>query len=71
MVAMLNSLNSTRSMTTTFAEVPQLGKGSYNVVDVWTGKSLGCVKNSITRKMQAHDTAVFLVEGPCKKGYGG
>ena len=62
MVAMMNTLNSSRMMTTKFAEVPELdGAGSYQVRNVWTGKVLGCLKNNVAMTVEAHDTAVFLV----------
>ncbi|KAK5175821.1 uncharacterized protein LTR77_000961 [Saxophila tyrrhenica] len=65
MVAMVNTLNHTRTMTAEFSEVPELGAGSYHVVDVWTGKQMGCMKKRVEMTLEAHDTAVLLVGMKC------
>lgn len=65
MVAMLNSLDDTRTMTADFSEIPQLGKNSYRVINAWTGENLGCKKGSVKMTLKAHDTAVLLLKDNC------
>ena len=65
MVAMFNSLNSTRTMTADFSEIAGLNSNAYRVVNAWTGKNLGCKKGSVKMTLDAHDTAVLLMKGSC------
>lgn len=67
LVLIFNSQNATASRTMSFSEVPQLsGKGnSFEVTDIWSGSSLGCVATGIRRSLVSHDTAGFLVGAAC------
>lgn len=65
MVAMFNSLNSTRTMTADFSDIPELNANGYHVINAWTGKKLGCKKGSVKMTLNAHDTAVLLLKGSC------
>ena len=65
MVAMFNSLNTTRTMTADFSEIPRLTETSYRVIDAWTGRNMGCKKGSIKSTLNAHDTAVLLLQNTC------
>jgi alpha-galactosidase len=65
MVAMFNSLNTTRTMTADFSEIPRLTETSYRVIDAWTGRNMGCKKGSIKTTLNAHDTAVLLLQNTC------
>jgi alpha-galactosidase len=68
LVLMLNSLAYNATREAKWAEVPQLRKGShaYQVTDVWTGKDLGCVEGGMSRMLESHDTAAFLVGKKCR-----
>ena len=66
MVAMFNPFNESQSMTALYSEIPQLYvAGCYGVVDIWTGKSLGCKENNVTVNVEPHDTAVLLFGEEC------
>lgn len=66
LVAMFNPTNNTMSMTADYSEIPQLEAGGcYNVVEVWSGKNMGCKDNSVEASVASHDTAVFLFEDGC------
>ncbi|KAF2086364.1 glycoside hydrolase family 27 protein [Saccharata proteae CBS 121410] len=66
LVLMLNTDNSTVTRTASWAEIPGLETGgSYEVVDAWEDKSLGCVKGGYEAEIAAHDTAVILVKEEC------
>jgi alpha-galactosidase len=68
MVALLNPLNETRTMSAVFSEIPQLkARSNYNVMSVWDGKSLGCKEKSVDVTLAGHDTAVFLIGPECMK----
>ncbi|KAJ5262702.1 hypothetical protein N7524_008007 [Penicillium chrysogenum] len=65
-VLMLNSENVTSTRTATWREIPELkNHGAYQVVDAWTGKDLGCVKNKYKASLKSHDAAVLVVKGKC------
>lgn len=64
MVALFNSLNSTRTMTLDYCEIPGLTAGSYSVLNAWTGEDLGC-KGNFDTSVDAHDTAVYLLRCAC------
>ncbi|KAK4903967.1 hypothetical protein LTR49_026492 [Elasticomyces elasticus] len=65
MIAMMNILNQTRTMTAEFGEIPELGDGSYQVVNVWNDKKLGCKKGSVKMTLEPHHTAVLLIKEKC------
>lgn len=66
MVAMLNPFHEEKTMTAVFAEIPQLEAGAcYEVLDVWSGQSLGCVEESVEITLAANDTAVYLFGEQC------
>lgn len=66
MVAMFNSLGSSRTMTAVFDEIPELSANSYRVINAWTGKNMGCKQGSVKMTLQAHDTAVLLLKDTCQ-----
>ncbi|KAK4504739.1 hypothetical protein PRZ48_002701 [Zasmidium cellare] len=64
LVAMMNTLDSTRTMRANWAEIPSLkAHGRYRVRDVWMDKDLGCVSGGLSRDVESHDTAILLVTG--------
>lgn len=66
LVLMLNSEGVTSTRTAVWSEIPELKKGkSFQVVDAWTGKDLGCVKDQYSVDLKRHDAAVLLVKGCC------
>jgi alpha-galactosidase len=67
LVLMLNTESASASRTMSFSLIPQLkGKGSsFQVTDIWSGASLGCVTTGIRRTLVSHDTAGFLVGAAC------
>jgi len=67
LVLILNSLEHSANREARWGEVPQLDKRSYayQVTDVWTGKDLGCVGGGVSRILESHDTAAFLVGKKC------
>jgi alpha-galactosidase len=68
MVALFNPTIEEMTMSADFGEIPQLASNaSYDVVDVWSGKSLGCVAGSVKVDVAGNDTAVFLFGDECSK----
>jgi alpha-galactosidase len=69
LVLALNTLDETAWREIKWAEVPELKEGwgteSFEVTDVWTGKSLGCVSGGVGRWVGSHDTIGFVVGGKC------
>jgi len=72
MVLALNSLEVGAVREIKWTEVPELSKGlarwdqgSFEVTDVWTGQTLGCVKGGVTRTLQSHDTMALVVGNKC------
>lgn len=65
LVLLFNPFNETRAKSTSFSEIPELGGGAYEVVDIWTDKSLGCVQEKIDVDIQGYDTAGYLVGKRC------
>lgn len=68
LVMVLNTLDTPAERWVEWSEVPHLEKGpeSFEVTDVWTGKSLGCVKDGIGRVVESHDTIAYLVGRKCE-----
>jgi len=67
LIMMLNTLDKNVTKSTKWADVPGLkARESYKVTDVWTGKSLGCIKEGISAHVAVHDTAAFMVEESCR-----
>ena len=63
---MLNTLNDTRTMTAKFEEIPELThSSSYKVINAWTGEHMGCKTGSLAMQLEAHDTAVLILEDTC------
>ncbi|KAH8812088.1 putative alpha-galactosidase B [Xylogone sp. PMI_703] len=62
-----NSLNATAKRAINWREVPHLEKGAsaFEVTDVWSGKSLGCVDGGISKNLEAHDTMAYIVGKKC------
>ncbi|KAF2740832.1 alpha-galactosidase [Polyplosphaeria fusca] len=66
LVLMFNPYTATKTKTAVWGEIPQLKGGSrYQVTDVWTGQSLGCVQDKLDMQVGAHDTAGLWISGPC------
>ncbi|KAK3651045.1 hypothetical protein LTR22_012293 [Elasticomyces elasticus] len=66
LVALFNPTNDTQTMTALYSEIPELDAGGcYDVVDVWSGKDLGCKEKSVDVDVAPHDTAVFLFGAEC------
>lgn len=71
LVLAINDLDTPALREIKFSEVPQLKKyknAAFWVSDVWTGRSLGCVRGGIKRLVQSHDTLAWTVGKQC--GYG-
>lgn len=62
---MLNSENATASRTAVWNEIPELGGDSYQVIDTWTGKDLGCIQDQYSVSLSSHDVSVLVVKGKC------
>ncbi|KAI5800153.1 glycoside hydrolase superfamily [Peziza echinospora] len=61
-IFLLNTLDTTATKTAVFADIPGLSsRGTYEVRDMWTHKSLGTFKKEIKLKLEAHDLAALLV----------
>ncbi|KAJ5688790.1 hypothetical protein N7462_003182 [Penicillium macrosclerotiorum] len=66
LVLMLNSEDVTSTRTAMWKEIPELkGHNAYKVIDAWSGKDLGCVKNQYRASLSSHDVAVLVVKGAC------
>ena len=72
MLWMMNTNYGTQTRSIAWDEVPgvkgRIGKGTkkgFRVMNAWTGKNLGCVKDGIEMEVQAHDTAVLVVGKAC------
>lgn len=69
MVALFNPTIETVTMKADYGEVPQLqANSSYNVINVWTGESMGCKSQNVEVEVAGNDTAVFLFGEPCDAG---
>jgi alpha-galactosidase len=72
LLLMLNSLAHDATREAKWIEIPQLKdraddhEAAYQVTDVWTGNDLGCVEVGVSRTLESHDTAAFLVGKKCK-----
>lgn len=65
-VALLNPTVEARTMSADFSEIPQLASNaSYDVIDVWSGESLGCKSSSVEVELKGNDTAVYLFGDEC------
>ncbi|CAM6004453.1 unnamed protein product [Sphagnum balticum] len=62
-VLALNTLDTPATREIVWSEVPHLEKGgdAYQVIDIWSGKSLGCVAHSIKTVVGVHDTVGYVV----------
>jgi alpha-galactosidase len=70
MVALFNPTIEAMNMSAKYSEIPQLsGNASYNVIDVWSGESMGCKGSSVDVEVAGNDTAVFLFGEPCAARY--
>jgi len=71
LVLMFNPYEVLNQRVADFGEIPGLEEGgSYEVLDVWSGDSLGCRTGSVLANVAAWDTAVLLVKGRCGGGGG-
>jgi len=81
LVLAINTLDQTAVREVKWKEVPQLNGGkkgaaaekgrtaSYEVTEVWSGKSLGCVKGGVNASVESHDTVGWVVGKKCR-GHG-
>jgi alpha-galactosidase len=71
LVLALNSLDNQAWREIKWSEVPQLrnsnATAAYEVTDIWTGKSLGCVVGGLTKLVNSHDTLGWVVGKECGK----
>lgn len=66
MVLMLNSEDASATRTAVWSEIPELqGHDAYDVVDAWSGKNLGCIRQQYGVTLESHDVAVLVVKGAC------
>jgi alpha-galactosidase len=67
LVLALNSLDEAAERDILWSEVPQLNKGcnAFEVTDIWSGESLGCVQDGVKKIVNSHDTVGFLVGKEC------
>ncbi|PLB52125.1 putative alpha-galactosidase B [Aspergillus steynii IBT 23096] len=76
LVLMLNSEEETGLRRARWSEVPELevskdekGEGGeevgFEVIDIWSGENLGCVRGGIAREVQGHDVVGFVVMRRC------
>jgi len=71
LVLALNTLNDTTEKEIVWNEVPHLekthkrGGDAFQVTDIWSGEDLGCVRHSLKKQVNSHDTAGFLVGDRC------
>ncbi|GAB7039027.1 ricin-type beta-trefoil lectin domain protein [Catenuloplanes niger JCM 9533] len=61
-VALFNSGNATRTITTTTAAIGKTGASSYSLVDAWTGATT-TTGGTISASVPAHGTVVYRVSG--------
>jgi len=63
----LNTLDTPAERYIKWDEVPHLTPGgkAFMVTDIWTGKSLGCVKRGIKTLVQSHDTIGYVIGEKC------
>jgi alpha-galactosidase len=63
---MINTEDETSNRTAKWSEIPELqGHDSFKVTDIWTGSSLGCIKDEYAAQVESHDTAGLFVTGGC------
>ncbi|KUJ16512.1 alpha-galactosidase 1 [Mollisia scopiformis] len=67
LVLALNTLGTKAPKTIVWKEVPHLEKehDAFQVTDIWSGESLGCVSKGIEIKVEAHDTVGYIVGEKC------
>ncbi|PVI00156.1 glycoside hydrolase family 27 protein [Periconia macrospinosa] len=65
LVLIFNPFNDTRTKSTSFSEIPELGGGAFEVTEVWSGKSLGCVQEKLEADIVGYDTAAWMVGNRC------
>ena len=62
----MNTYEEDQTKIADWGEVPGLSAGaSYDVIDAWTGKSMGCQKDGVNATIASHDTSVLLVGDKC------
>lgn len=64
LVVVFNPSGNDEDKSTNFSEIPGLDDGNRNVIDVWTGQSIGCM-NSYSVTVTAYDAQVILVQDAC------
>jgi alpha-galactosidase len=48
-----------------FSEIPQLKGDKFEITEVWSGKSLGCISQKYETNVTSHDTAAIVVGNAC------
>lgn len=71
LVLLFNPYDDERPKFADWEEIPGLhAHKSYEVIDAWTGLSLGCHRGGVRATIGPHDTAVFLVKDGCSAALG-
>jgi alpha-galactosidase len=67
LVLALNTLDVNATRQIVWSEVPSLTERgeAFEITDVWTGHSLGCVYGGIKKVVASHDTIAYLVGRKC------
>lgn len=67
LVLALNTLATNATREIIWNEVPGLedGRDAFEVTEIWSGKSLGCVEHGIKTVVGSHDTAGYVVGKNC------
>ncbi|KAF1996368.1 glycoside hydrolase family 27 protein [Amniculicola lignicola CBS 123094] len=69
LVLLFNPYETSRVKQALWEEIPELKGGRYwDVVEVWTGREIGCIDGGFDIEVEGHDTAAFLVTGECVVG---
>jgi alpha-galactosidase len=67
----LNTLDTAAERYIQWSEVPDLEKGcsAFEVTDIWSGLSLGCVEGGIKKTVDSHDNIGYVVGKKCTPGF--
>ncbi|KAH8661506.1 putative alpha-galactosidase B [Tricladium varicosporioides] len=70
LVLALNTLGAQARRDIIWSEVPHLEKSveAFQVTDIWSGKSLGCVRGGVKSLVKSHDIAGYIVGKNCTPG---
>ncbi|KAE9382106.1 glycoside hydrolase family 27 protein [Stipitochalara longipes BDJ] len=69
LVLALNALETSATREILWSEVPHLdtsiGSDGFKATDIWSGKSLGCLKKGIKTTVESHDTVGYIIGEKC------